>query len=567
MFISLVFIVVFLVVVSILAFPLGEYMAKVFQGKNTFISPLLKSFEKFFYKIVGINDSYEMDWKTYTFSLLVLTVFSFLGLYLLQEVQHLLFLNPQKFGSVRWDIALNAAISFVTNTNWQSYSGEDTMSYLTQMLGFGVQNFVSAAVGLSVAIAFVRGFTKTETNTIGNFWVDFTRSVLYVLLPISVLLACVFISEGIVQTFKSYELIQTIEGNRQAIPFGPVASQVAIKFLGTNGGGFFNANSAHPFENPTPLTNFLQLIAMLLIPMALPFTFGALLGKRKQGAAIFCVMLILYLGGLTLSISSELYGNPILSKLGIQHVINMEGKEVRFGMIPSILFAHSTTCTSCGGINSMHDSMTPLTGLVLLFNMAVGEVIFGGVGVGLISLLVNAVLTMFIVGLMIGRSPEFLAKKLEPFEMLMATICILSTPISVLVFSFIAVTNTLGISSLNNFGPHGVSEILYAFASTSGNNGSAFAGLNAGTVFYNILTSMAMIIGRFTTIIPALAIAGSLAEKRFVPAGSATFTTEVPLFVWLLVAVVILVGGLNYFPVLAIGPMLEFLLMVSGKTF
>ena len=567
MFISLVFIVVFLVVVSGLAFPLGEYMAKAFQGKNTFISPILRPFEKFFYKVAGIDDSHEMDWKTYTWSLLVLTLFSFLGLYLLQEVQHLLFLNPQKFGPVRWDTALNTAISFVTNTNWQSYGGEDTMSYLTQMLGLGVQNFISAAVGLAVAVAFVRGFTRVETSTIGNFWVDFIRSVLYVLLPISILLACVFVSEGMVQTFKAYESIQTVEGNRQIIPFGLVASQVAIKFLGTNGGGFFNANSAHPFENPTPLTNFLQLIAMLLIPMALPITFGVLLGKRKQGTAIFCVMLILYLGGFALSAMSELHGNPMLSKIGVLNGTNMEGKEVRFGIIPSILFAHSTTCTSCGGVNSMHDSMTPLTGLVLLFNMAVGEVIFGGVGVGLISLLVNAVLTMFIVGLMIGRSPEFLAKKLEPFEMLMATICILATPISVLVFSVVSVINPSGLSSLNNFGPHGISEILYAFASTSGNNGSAFGGLNAGTVFYNITTSLAMLIGRFTTIIPALAIAGSLAGKRFVPTGSATFTTDVPLFVWLLVAVVILVGGLNYFPVLAIGPILEFLLMISGKTF
>lgn len=564
---DLIFVAFFLISAFALAVPLGEYIAKVFKGENTFLSFVLQPVEKFFYKISGINDTQEMDWRTYNFSFLVITLFSFVGLFLLQELQHLLPLNPQKLGPVRWDTALNTTVSFVTNTNWQSYGGEETMSYLTQMLGLCVQNFISASVGIAVAIGFIRGFTRSESNTIGNFWVDLTRSILYVLLPISIVLALVFASEGMVQTFHGYKTVQTLEGKVQTIPLGPVASQIAIKFLGTNGGGFFNANSAHPFENPTPLTNFLENLLMLLIPMALPFTFGALLNKRRQGYAIFCVMLVLYISGLALSILSEIHGNPMLSKLGIHNGTNMEGKEVRFGIIPSILFAFSTTATSCGGINSMHDSFNPLTGLILLFNMAVGEVIFGGVGVGLIALLVNAVLTMFVVGLMIGRSPEFLAKKLEPFEMLMAVISILSTPMSVLIFGCIAITSSVGLASLNNFGPHGISEILYAFASTTGNNGSAFGGLNAGTVFYNLLTSLAMIIGRFTTIIPAIAIAGALAKKKFVPSSSATFTTDVPLFVWLLVAVVILVGGLTYFPVLTLGPILEHLFMTQGKGF
>ncbi|MBI1858302.1 MAG: potassium-transporting ATPase subunit KdpA [Candidatus Melainabacteria bacterium] len=564
---DILFIVLFVLAILISGVFFGEYMAKVFRGDKTFLSPLLRPLEKFIYKVSGINEDSEMDWKIYTLSFLSITIFSFISLFLLQEIQHFLPLNPERLGPVRWDIALNTTVSFVTNTNWQAYGGENTMSYLTQMLGLCVQNFISAGVGIAVLIAFIRGFTRNETHTIGNFWVDLTRSILYILLPFSIILAFIFISEGIVQTFKGYEVIKTLEGLTQTIPLGPTASQIAIKFLGTNGGGFFNANSAHPFENPTPFTNFLENYAMLLIPVALPFTFGILLNKRRQGYAIFCVMMILFLGGLALAIYSEFQGNPMLSKLGIHSGLNMEGKEVRFGIIPSILFAVTTTCTSCGGVNSMHDSLTPLSGLILLFNMCVGEVIFGGVGVGLIGLLVNAVLAMFIVGLMIGRSPEFLAKKLEPFEMLMAVISILSTPMSVLVFSCIAIMTSAGLASLNNLGPHGLSEILYAFASPTGNNGSAFGGLNASTLFYTLTTSLAMLIGRFTTIIPALAIAGALAKKKFVPPSSATFTTDVPLFVWLLVAVVILVGGLTYFPVLTLGPILEHLFMKMGMSF
>jgi K+-transporting ATPase ATPase A chain len=563
MFKEIIFLITFLVAVLILALPLGEYMAKIFSGQATFLSKILSPLEKLVYKLSGINENLEMTWKRYAFSFLIFTFYGFICLFLLQELQQFLPLNPQKFNPVRWDTALNTAISFITNTNWQSYGGEEIMSYLTQMLGLTVQNFLSAASGIAVAIAFIRGFARTNTNTIGNFWVDLTRSMVYILLPFSIVLAFIFISEGMIQNLKPYLSCETIEGHKQVLPFGPVASQIAIKFLGTNGGGFFNANSSHPFENPTPFTNFLQILAMLLIPVALPFTFGVLINKKRQGWAIFSVMLILYLIGFAISVYSELQGSHLLK----ESVINMEGKEVRFGVIQSILFAQTTTATSCGGVNSMHDSFLPLTGLVLLFNIAIGEMIFGGVGVGLIGLLVNAVLTMFIVGLMIGRSPEFLGKKLEPFEMLMSAVSILSMPVCVLVFSGIAISCAVGLSSLNNFGPHGLSEILYAFASSAGNNGSAFAGINANTIFYNLTTSLAMVIGRFTTIIPALAIAGSLAEKKTVPQSSATFSTDVPLFVWLLVAVVILVGGLNYFPVLALGPILEHLLMCSGMTF
>ena len=564
---EIIFVLTFLAIVILLAFPFGKYIAKIFTGQTTFITMILQPLEKLVYKISGIDENTEMDWKRYSFSFLVFTFFGFVCLFLLQEFQQYLPLNPQKFGPVRWDTALNTAISFVTNTNWQSYSGEETMSYLTQMFGLTVQNFLSAASGLAVAVAFIRGFTRTNTNTIGNFWVDLIRSMIYIFLPLSILLAFIFISQGVIQTLTPYLNVQTLEARNQTIAFGPVASQVAIKFLGTNGSGFFNANSAHPFENPTLLTSFLQIFAMLLIPAAFPFTFGILINKRRQGWAILSVMLILYLAGLSISIYSECQGNPLLSNLGINNRINMEGKEVRFGIISSILFAHTTTATSCGGVNSMHDSFLPLTSLVLLFNMAVGEIIFGGVGVGLIGLLINAVLTMFIVGLMIGRSPEFLGKKLEPFEMLMSVICVLSTPVFVLVFSGIAISCIAGLSSLNNLGPHGLSEILYTFVSPTGNNGSAFAGLNANTVFYNLTTSFAMVIGRLTTIIPALAIAGSLAEKKIIHQSSSTFSTDVPLFVWLLVAVVILVGGLTYFPVLALGPILEHLLMNLGVTF
>jgi potassium-transporting ATPase potassium-binding subunit len=462
---------------------------------------------------------------------------------------------------------LNTAVSFTTNTNWQSYSGEQTMSYLTQMLGLTVQNFLSAAVGIAAAMAVIRGFTRKNTATIGNFWVDLTRSVLYLLLPLAIIFALIFASQGVVQTLGPYVNAETLDGGLQTIAVGPTASQDAIKFLGTNGGGFFNANSAHPFENPTPLTDFMQVLGMLLIAASMPFAFGAMIKNRGQGWAIFASMLVLFLMGLSLALWAETQGNPLLEKLGVANGANLEGKEVRFGIIPSVLFAQSTTVTSDGGVDSMHDSMMPLTGLVLLFNMSVGEVIFGGVGVGLIGIIFYAIMTMFIAGLMIGRTPELFGKKLEPFEMIMAVIGLLAPAVIVLVLAGIAIVLPIGLSSLNNAGPHGLSEILYAFASAGGNNGSAFAGLNTNTVFYNLSMALGMIVGRFATILPALAIAGSMAQKKIVPASSATLPVASPLFVIMLVGTVIIVGALTFFPVFVLGPILEQLLMQAGMTF
>ncbi len=488
-------------------------------------------------------------------------------LFLLQLIQGWLPFNPQKFGAVRWDTALNTAISFGTNTNWQAYSGEQTMSYLTQMLGLTVQNFISAAIGIVAVIAVIRGFVRKSMAAIGNFWVDLTRCVLYVLLPLVVILSFILVSQGVVQTLSPSIEARTLEGSKQVIAVGPVASQVAIKQIGTNGGGFFNANSAHPFENPTPLTDFLEVLGLLLIAAALPFTLGAMLKNRRQGFAIFAAMMILYLAGLGIFAWTEMRGSPLLEKAGIVSGMNMEGKETRFGVVNSVLFAQSTTVTSCGAVNSMHDSMLPLSGMVLLFNMAIGEVIFGGVGTGLIGMLSYAILTMFLAGLMIGRTPEFMGKKLELLEMVMAVVIIITPAILQLILSSVAVSTQAGIASLGNTGPHGLSEIIYAFASASGNNGSAFAGLNANTIFYNLTTSLAMLIGRFSTIIPALAIAGTLAGKKIVPASVATFPTASLLFTFMLVAVIIVVGALTFFPVLTLGPLLEHLLLAIGKTF
>lgn len=556
----------FLTVLTFIALLLGEYMAKVFKGEKTLLSFVLKPIEKLLYKLFGVDETVEMDWKTYSFSLIIFTVLSIIALFTLLEVQHLLPLNPQGFKALRWDTALNIAVSFVTNTNWQSYVPEGTMSYLTQMLGLTVQNFLSAAVGISVAIAVLRAFTKKETKTIGNFWVDLTRTIIYILLPLSVLYSLVFVSQGVIQNLNPYIKAHSIQGVEQVIAQGPAASQVAIKFIGTNGGGFFNANSAHPYENPNALTDYMQILGLLIISAALPFTFGILINNRKQGWAIFMAMAILYLLGLGVALWSEFHGNPILSKLGIQHGLNMEGKEVRFGILSSVLFGHSTTVTSCGAVNSMHDSMMPVTGLVFMFNMMVGEVIFGGVGSGLVGMILYAILTMFLVGLMIGRTPEIFGKKLEPYEMVMAVIALVLPSVVQLIFGAIAVTHSFGLSSLNNAGPHGLSEIIYAFASGAGNNGSAFAGLNANTPFYNLTIAFAMLIGRFGTLIPSLAIAGSLINKRFVP-DEAKFPTASPLFVVMLVSVVIIVGALTFFPVMVLGPILEKLIMAAGGLF
>jgi K+-transporting ATPase ATPase A chain len=542
-------------------------MAQVFTGKRTFMSFIIRPLESGLYRLCRVNENEEMSWKQYSLAFLLFNAVGFMVLFLLQIVQGRLPLNPMGFGAVRWDTALNTAISFVTNTNWQAYGGETTMSYLTQMVGLTVQNFVSAAVGMAVALPLIRAFTSKLRNTIGNFWVDMTRSVLYVLLPLSIILAMLLVSQGVVQTFAPSVKAQTIEGTEQVIAVGPVASQVAIKELGSNGGGFFNANSAHPFENPTPFSNFLEMLAILLIPAALPFTFGIMVKNRRQGWAIFAAMMILFLVGLGAAFWAEWQGNPILAQSGLGSSTNMEGKEVRFGIGPSVLWGQVTTVTSNGSVNAMHDSMMPLTGLVFMFNMAIGEVIFGGVGVGLIGMLMYAILAIFLAGLMIGRTPEFLGKKLEAREMIMAVIAVIAPAIASLIFAGIATAIPAGLSSLNNPGPHGLSEILYAFFSYAGNNGSAFAGLNANTVFYNLTGGFVMLVGRFLTILPALAIAGSLAMKKSVPASSATFPTASPLFTVLLIGVVLIVGALTFFPALILGPFLEHLLIFAGRTF
>lgn len=564
---ELAYVVLLLGTLLILAAPTGRYIAKVFSGEQTMLSPLIRPIERWLYSMGGVNENQEMSWKTYASAFLIINLLGILAVFLLQELQGLLPFNPEGLGPVRWDTALNTAVSFTTNTNWQSYSGEQTLTYLTQMLGLTVQNFLSAAVGLAVAMAVVRGFTRKNANEIGNFWVDLTRSVLYLLLPLAIVWALIFASQGVVQTLSPYVISHGLEGAEQVIALGPTASQDAIKFLGTNGGGFFNANSAHPFENPTPLTDFLQVLGMLLIPASLPFAFGSMIKNHPQGRAIFASMLVLYIMGLGVGLWAETSGNPLLEKLGVAGGVNMEGKETRFGVVPSLLFAQSTTVTSCGGVDSMHDSLMPLAGLVLLFNMAIGEVIFGGVGVGLIGIFFYAIMTMFLAGLMIGRTPELFGKKLEPFEMIMAVVGLLTPSVTLLILAAVAIVLPLGLSSLNNAGPHGLSEILYAFASACGNNGSAFAGLNANTIFYNLATAFGMLAGRFATILPALALAGSLAQKRIVPASSATLPVASPLFVIMLVGTVIIVGALTFFPVFVLGPILEHLLMQAGRTF
>ncbi len=564
---GILYLVVFLVVLMLLAIPLGNYMAKVFTGRRTLLSFAIRPLESGVYRICGINESEEMSWQQYARAFTFFNVIGLVVLFLVQILQGWLPLNPQGFGAVRWDTALNTAISFVTNTNWQAYGGETTMSYLTQMVGLTVQNVVSAAIGTAVLLPLIRAFTYRLKSTIGNFWVDTTRVILYVLLPMAIIWAMVLASQGVVQTLDPYAKAQTLEGTEQVIAIGPAASQIAIKQLGSNGGGFFNANSAHPFENPTPLSNFLEVLAIILVPVALPLTFGIMINNRRQGWTIFAAMMLLYLIGLSIAMSSEWGGNPLLAKIGVADGTNMEGKEVRFGVTPSVLWGESTTVTSNGSVNSMHDSQMPISGLVYMFNMAIGEVIFGGVGVGLIGMLMYAILAIFLAGLMIGRTPEFLGKKLESREMIMAVSAVIGPAMAMLIFSGIAVATPAGLSSLNNAGPHGLSEILYAYFSQGGNNGSAFAGLNANTVFYNLTGSFVMLVGRFMTILPALVIAGSLALKKSVPPSSATFPTASPLFAGMLAAVVLIVGALTFFPALVLGPVLEHLLIPIGRTF
>ena len=567
--------------------PLGSYMARVFEGQRTFMHSFLRWLEVLTYKLIGVREEVEQRWTQYTASLLSFSIFGFLIVYLLQRAQAYLPFNPQNFGTpnVSPDLAFNTAVSFVTNTNWQAYSGESTFSYFVQMAALAVQNFASAAAGIAVAIAVVRGFARQELRTIGNFWVDVTRATVYVLLPLSIVGAVFLCSQGVIQNLKPYTTATTVEGAKQTITQGPVASQEIIKQLGTNGGGFFGANSAHPFENPTPLINLVQMFLIFLIPAALTYTFGRMVGDTRQGWAIFAAFSVMFLIGVFVVYGFEQAGNPILAKLGLQTAAtsgqaggNMEGKEVRFGIANSALFATATTGASCGAVNSMHDSFTPLGGLVPLFNIMTGEVIFGGVGAGLYGILLYCVIAVFIAGLMVGRTPEYLGKKIEQKEVKMAMLAIIATAFSILVFSGISAVipfakngywNPPGpaIANLANTGPHGLSEILYAYTSATGNNGSAFGGLSPNTPWYNLTIGLAMLIGRFLFLIPLLAAAGSLAIKKKVPTTSGTFPTHGPLFVGLLVGTVLIVGALTFFPALSLGPIVEHFLMHSGKLF
>ncbi|NTW23718.1 MAG: potassium-transporting ATPase subunit KdpA [Lentimicrobium sp.] len=541
---------------------LGQYMYKVFTGQRHFMLPLFGWLEKLTYRFSGINALKESDWKSYTFSLLIFNLLGLIFLFLIQIFQSFLPLNPANLPDVSWHSAFNTAVSFMTNTNWQGYAGETTLSYFIQMIGLTVQNFVSAATGLAVILALIRGLSNKSTEKLGNFWVDLTRSILYVLLPLSILLSVTLVGQGVVQNFKTYETVQTLEGAEQILPMGPAASQIAIKQLGTNGGGFFNTNSAHPFENPTPFSNFLEMLALLLIPAAFTFTYGKMVGSVRQGWTIFSTMLILLLAGLSISLYAEYSANPIFENLHL-----MEGKETRFGITNSVLWATSTTAASNGSVNAMHDSLSPISGMVSMINIMLGEIIFGGVGAGLYGMIIFVILTVFIAGLMVGRTPEYLGKKIQAFEVQMAIVAVLLPNLVILVFSAIASVSNVGLSSLNNAGPHGLSEILYAYSSAGGNNGSAFAGLNANTVFYNLTLGVGMLIGRFGVIIPVLAIAGSLAKKNITPSSSGTFRTDNWLFIGLLIAVILIVGGLTHFPALSLGPIVEHILMNQQITF
>ncbi len=564
---NIIFILIFFGLITILGVYLGKFMAQVFSGEKNILTPLLNPVEKFIYRICLIDLLEEMNWKKYALSFTLFNAAGLIFLFVLLLIQGRLPLNPQKFGPLSIDLAFNTAVSFMTNTDWQAYSGEYTMSYLSQMIGLTVQNFVSAGVGLAAAVAMIRGFTRKSAQSIGNFWVDLTRSQLYIMLPLSIIFAIVLLSQGVMQNLSHYINAVNLEGNKQVIAMGPVASQEAIKMLGSNGGGFFNANSAHPYENPTWLTNFIENIAMLLIPVAIPFMLGYMLKSKRKGVAIFAAMLIILLMGLIFSTYYEYRGNPRFEKLGITNGENMEGKETRFGIFESVFWAVNTTAIANGSVNSMHDSLLPLTAIPLLFNMLIGEVVFGGVGVGLMGMLYYAFMSMFIAGLMIGRTPEIYNKKLGIFEMVLTILGLITAPFSALIFTAVACSIPAGLSSLNNGGPHGFSEILYAYASYHGNNGSAFAGLNANTPFWNYTGAVAMLIGRFTTVIPGLAIAGVLAKKKHVPESASTFSTSSLLFVILLVGVVLIFGGLTFFTPFVLGPVLDHIFMKAGTLY
>jgi potassium-transporting ATPase potassium-binding subunit len=571
--------------------PLGVFMTRVFSREKTFLDPVLRPIERLIYRCCGIDDNREMDWKEYAIAMLLFSVVSMLVLYLIERVQGLKFMpwNPQHFAGVGSDLAFNTAASFTTNTNWQNYGGESTMSYFTQMAGLAYHNFASAGVGIALAIAVIRGIARKESKTIGNFWVDFTRCMLWVLLPACLVIAMVFVSQGMVQNLRPYDTAkllnpQTVQTTGsdgktttqtvtdQVIAQGPIASQEAIKIFGTNGGGFFNANSTDPFENPTPLTDFMQIVMMLSLGAGLTYTLGRMTGSQKHGWAVWSAMAILCLAGVTVIYSMEARGNPLFHGVDQQTTAtqsggNMEGKEVRFGLASTALFATTTTDASCGAVNGMHDSFTPLGGMVPLVNIMIGEVIFGGVGAGLYGIVVFIVLSVFIAGLMVGRTPEYLGKKIESYDVKMAMITVLIFCLLVLGFTAIAIVSPFGTSSITNPGPHGLSQVLYAYTSMAGNNGSAFAGLNGNTPWYNISGAFDMLFGRFFMVIPVLAMAGNLARKKIVPESAGTFPVTTPLFTFLLISVILIVSALTFFPALSLGPILEHLLMHAGKVF
>ncbi|HBC47052.1 MAG TPA: potassium-transporting ATPase subunit KdpA [candidate division Zixibacteria bacterium] len=540
---------------------LGTYLAQVFSGKSHILLNTFGWVERGIYRICKIDPGEEMTWKHYAGALLAFNVLGLLAVFFLQIFQAKLPLNPQGLAGVSWHSSLNTAISFMSNTNWQGYAGEAIMSYLTQMLGLCVQNFLSAATGIAVFLALARGIIRKSSGFIGNFWTDIVRTTLYILVPLSIILALALIGQGVVQTFSQYKEATTIEGVKQIIPLGPAASQIAIKQLGTNGGGFFNANSAHPYENPTPFSNFLEMLSILLIPAALVYAYGKMVGNKLHARVIFTVMLLMWLAGLSLSLYSEYRGNSPYRG------ISMEGKETRFGVTNSVIWSTATTVASNGSVNAMHDSLTPIAGGVAMFNIMLGEIIFGGVGAGMYGMLLFILLTVFLAGLMVGRTPEYLGKKIEAKEMQMTLLAILAQCAAILVGAGIALVIPVGLSSLANKGPHGLSEILYAYTSAVGNNGSAFAGLNANTVFYNLTLGFAMLIGRFAVIIPALVIAGNLAGKKITPVSAGTFDTNNAMFAVLLVSVILIVGALTFFPALTLGPIVEHFLMNAGKVF
>jgi K+-transporting ATPase ATPase A chain len=580
---------VFVLVLFAITKPIGTFMARVFNGERTFLDPILRPIERLIYRVTGVDEKHEMRWTEYAVAMLLFSAASLLLLYLIQRVQGWLPLNPQKFAAVPQALAFNTAVSFTTNTNWQAYSGETTMSYLTQMAGLAYHNFISAATGIAIAIAFIRAIARRESNTIGNFWVDLTRGCLWVLLPVSLVVSLFFVSQGMTQNFKPYVTTQLVDPqtvqvtgsdgkttkqlvSEQVIPMGPVASQEVIKMYGTNGGGFFNANSAHPYENPTPLTNFVQILLIFALGSGLTYTLGRMTGSQKHGWAVWSAMVVLFLAGVLVVYSAEARGNPLLHGIdqrvsAMQPGGNMEGKEVRFGIADSALFAAVTTDASCGAVNGMHDSFTPLGGMLPLINMMLGEVVFGGVGSGLYGMLVFVILAVFIAGLMVGRTPEYLGKKIEAYDVKMAMLSVLIFCLVILTFTAVSVVSSVAKSSISNAGPHGLTQILYAYVSTAANNGSAFAGLNANTNWYNITTGFNMLFGRFLVVIPILAIAGNLARKKVVPESVGTFPVTTPLFTVLLSSVVLIVSALTFFPALSLGPILEHLLMHAGKVF